>query len=90
MAPRRELSRNLERLHAELSASENLSPRERELLETLAADIESLLEDAEASEHEPHTLADRLREARADFEESHPNLTFAIGAVADALAHLGI
>jgi len=90
MAARHELSRNLERLHAELSASEDLTPRERSLLETLAADIASLLEDAEASEHEPQTLADRLRDATSEFEESHPNLTFAIGAVADALSRLGI
>lgn len=89
MAPRRELSRNLERLHAELSASEDISPRERELLETLASDIEKVLDDEQASEH-PDTLAGRLRELTADFEKSHPNLTFAIGAVADALSRLGI
>jgi hypothetical protein len=32
----------------------------------------------------------KLREAEAHFEESHPNLTIAVGAVADALAKLGI
>ena len=63
---------------------------ERELLENLAADIDNLLEHRENSEHEPQTLVHRLHEATSHFEQSHPSLTFAIGAVADALARLGI
>lgn len=90
MTPGRELNETLERLRAELSGSNTLAPRERELLEELAADIAALLEDADASRHEPQSLVERLQEATAQFEQSHPSLTFAIGAVADALARLGI
>ena len=32
----------------------------------------------------------RLQDATSQFEESHPRLTLAIGAVAEALARLGI
>ena len=35
-------------------------------------------------------LADRLQEATDQFEQTHPRLTLAIGAVAEALSRLGI
>jgi hypothetical protein len=40
--------------------------------------------------HEPESLADRLQDATSHFEQTHPRLTLAIGAVAEALARLGI
>ena len=39
---------------------------------------------------DPHSLSDRLKETTEDLEKSHPRLTLAIGAVADALSRLGI
>jgi hypothetical protein len=81
------VSEQLEQLRAELAASRSLSPAERERLERLIADVRAHVEH---DHHEPQTLADRLQDATSQFEESHPRLTLAIGAVAEALARLGI
>jgi len=87
MATRRALSEQLEHLRRELAASTSLSAAERLRLEQLIADVR---DHAERDDHEPQSLADRLQDATSEFEESHPRLTFAIGAVADALSKLGI
>jgi hypothetical protein len=47
-------------------------------------------EHVDLERHEPQSIADRLQEATSQFEESHPRLTLAIGAVAEALARIGI
>jgi uncharacterized protein DUF4404 len=86
---RRALNQGLDRLRTELAASSSLSAAERKRLETLLGDVRAHVE-GEGDEHEPQSLADRLHEAKEQFEESHPNLTLAIGAVADALSRLGI
>ena len=87
MPTRSALLERLEQLRSELAASASLSRPERERLEKLIADVRT-----HADEHgdEPHTLADRLQEATAQFEQTHPRLTLAIGAVAEALSRLGI
>ena len=87
MPTRRAVSERLEQLRAELAASASLPAAERERLERLIADVR---EHVDLERHEPHTLADRLQDATSQFEESHPRLTLAIGAVAEALARLGI
>jgi hypothetical protein len=87
MATRRAVSERLERLSAELAASASLSSAERARLERLIADVR---EHVELERHESESLADRLQEATSHFEETHPRLTLAIGAVAEALARLGI
>jgi hypothetical protein len=89
MTPRRALNQRLDELRTELAESESLSPDERARLEALLRDVRAHAEGDTAGE-EPHTLSEQLREATSQFEESHPNLTFAIGAVADALSRLGI
>ena len=89
----RELRETLARLQDELRRSRQLDPASRELLESLAGDIEALLHpDAEEPDARAAlaSLADRLRGAIAHFEEAHPALTTAVGRVADALASLGI
>jgi len=87
MATRRALSERLEQLRRELAASASLSAADRARLEQLIADVR---EHVELERHEPHSLADRLQDATSHFEETHPRLTLAIGAVAEALARLGI
>jgi ElaB/YqjD/DUF883 family membrane-anchored ribosome-binding protein len=87
MATRRALSERLDQLRRELAASASLSGSDRQRLEQLIADVR---DHVEREEHEPHSLADRLQDATSEFEETHPRLTFAIGAVADALSKLGI
>lgn len=78
------LRRMLENLHAELRSADSVDDRSRELLREVDADIQGLLERAEAGKGESLTL--RLRE----FEERHPALTEAVGRVLDALAQMGI
>jgi len=87
MPTRRALNERLDQLRAELATSSSLSAAERERLERLIGDVR---EHVEQEQHEPQSLADRLQEATAHLEETHPRLTLAIGAVADALSRLGI
>src|SRR5262249_44277984 len=87
MPTRSPVSESLEQLRSELAASASLSSSERERLERLIADVR---EHVDLEHHEPQSLADRLQDATAQFEESHPRLTLAIGAVAEALARSGI
>jgi type VI protein secretion system component VasF len=88
MTERQQVREKLEALHAALREAGAADPESRELLRTVLADIQRLL-DREA-EHEPESLVDRLREAMEEFEESHPTLTEAAGRVIDALAKMGI
>lgn len=80
-----ELRRRLEELRAELHGVESVDADLEDLLEELRGDIEQVLEQAES-----HGLADRLRDAVERFENSHPTLASAMGAVADQLARMGI
>jgi ElaB/YqjD/DUF883 family membrane-anchored ribosome-binding protein len=87
MTTRRALSERLDQLRSELAASASLSAADRARLEQLIADVRDHIDD---ERHEPESLADRLQDATSHFEETHPRLTLAIGAVAEALARLGI
>jgi len=87
MATQRALSEQLEQLRRELASSASLSAGDRQRLEQLIADVR---DHVELERHEPQSLADRLQDATSHFEETHPRLTLAIGAVAEALARLGI
>ena len=89
MAPRSALGERLDALRSELRASPSLSRSDRARLEELLGEVQRHAED-DGPEDEPQTLADRLQEATAHFEESHPKLTMAVGAVAEALSRLGI
>jgi hypothetical protein len=84
-----ELKDLLLQLHDELSKAESLDDDAKTLLGAVADDIDAVAGPDE-SEHEPHGLIDRLKDATKDIEEDYPRLTEAIGRVADALARLGI
>lgn len=87
MAPRRALNESLEKLRRELGAAESLPAAERERLESLLREV---IRSADSEDDDEGSLGERLQEATERFEESHPNLTHAIGAVAEALSRLGI
>ena len=87
---RDELRKTLARLHEELRGGQRLDAEARELLETLARDIERLLHPGPREPEALEALAQRLGEAIERFEESHPALTAAVNRVADALARMGI
>ena len=84
------LRETLARLDDELQRTRELDDGSRELLARIARDIEDLLQRKSREPEGLEALGERLREAVAQFEESHPALTTAVGRVADALASLGI
>lgn len=88
MAPREQLRETVERLREELALGEPLDVVERRVLEQTLAEVAAVLEGEESED--ASNLVRALREAAVRFEESHPKLTFAIGAVADSLARLGL
>ncbi len=78
------LDETLRKLHEELSHGPELGPDARELLEDIARDIRAL------TGSPPEGFVERLREAAAQFEESHPRLAALIGRLSDTLASMGI
>ena len=87
--PETDLSAVLQRLRDELQRTDTVDAGSRELLRDVMIDIRALLERSGA-EPPADSLANRLREAVSEFEESHPQLTEAVGRVVDALAKMGI
>jgi hypothetical protein len=87
---RAELRETLARLHQELRGGRALDDESRRLLETLARDIEQTLHPGGGGADVIEGLAERLREAIEQLQESHPALTAAVNRVADALARMGI
>ncbi len=87
---KQELHRQLEQLHAELQQVELPDSNERETLQKLAADIRKILEPKEDPTPHYGGLSERLREAIAQLEASHPKATMLMGQVLDQLAYLGV
>jgi hypothetical protein len=86
---REQLRTTVDQLRDELRSGEPLDPGERDLLERTLAEVGGLL-DSEAALSGEHGLVGSLRDAAQRFEESHPKLTLAIGAVADSLTRVGL
>jgi hypothetical protein len=84
------LRSTLSRLRDELASGEPLGPDKRRLLEEALAQVEQLLSDSEVGDEDPSSLVTALRNTAIHFEESHPKLTMAIGAVADSLSRSGL
>jgi hypothetical protein len=85
-----QLRAQLEHLHAELQQADSLDPRQREMLQTLANDIEQLLKREEIKPHHYRGLGERLSEDVAQLEASHPQITLLMRRAIDSLAYLGI
>jgi len=87
---KQELHRQLEQLHAELAQAETLDSTDAEMLRHLASDIREILERKENQAQHYGGLGDRLKEAAARLEASHPRATEVMRQVIDQLAYLGI
>ena len=85
-----ELRSQLEKLHNELHQSPALDLQQRELLQTLADEIQALLKRDEIQRHHYTSLSERLNDAVAEFEASHPQVTLLMRQTIDSLAYLGI
>jgi len=88
MSSNEELKASLTELRAALAAGKPLNDKQRATLESVLNDVGSLLEGE--GDHEHESVADQLREAAQHFEESHPDLTLAVGSLANVLSRMGI
>jgi hypothetical protein len=89
----RELVDTLTKLHSELSQSDEVDPAALAMLRTLTADMNRLLSQpgsqlTASADTEP--VARGLKDWLLHFEAEHPQLSTAVGKVADALAAMGI
>ena len=85
-----ELRSQLEKLHNELHQSHALDLQQRERLQTLADEIQALLKKDEIERHHYTSLSERLNDAVAELEASHPQITLLMRQTIDSLAYLGI
>jgi len=87
---KQQLREQLEKLHTELQDVESLNDKDRALLQNLATDVrEALNREDDHAEHY-NSLGERLKEAVAQIEASHPRLTLLMRQVIDQLAFMGI
>jgi predicted nucleic acid-binding Zn-ribbon protein len=88
----KQIRKHLEELHGEIEHTENVDERERDLLRDLKNDIRELLERSDSGgrvQAEPATL-ERLEEAIATLEASHPDLTNMLSQALNTLSNAGI
>ena len=85
-----ELRSQLEKLHNELHQSPALDLQQRELLQTLADEIQALLKRDKVQRHHYTSLSERLNDVVAELEASHPQITLLMRQTIDSLAYLGI
>ena len=91
MTRKHDLDEHLQQLHRELQQVEFPDATERQLLQQLQTDIQTILAHQESHGLPPYIqLSERLQEGIAQWETSHPRLTFAMGQISDMLARLGI
>lgn len=87
---KQKLREQLEELHAELLQVESVDDNDRDLLQRLTQDVQLILErEDHQTEHYGH-LSDRLAEAIAQLEASHPKTTTMMREAMARLALLGI
>lgn len=85
------LLQTLEELRAEVAQSESVEPETLELLEKAMQDLQHELEKRGAKRPQDVAPASSgLKDALLKFEAEHPQLSVAVGKVADALAAMGI
>ena len=90
----KQLLDTLNKLHEGLSQTEEADPSTVELLRTVTADIERLLQHGSTQNDEANDdsgpIAKGLRELLVKFEGDHPRLAAMIERITDGLASLGI
>lgn len=84
------LREQLEKLDAELGRAESLDDNEREVLRRLSTDIKELLGREGDNPQKFEGLGERLRDAVAQLEASHPTATLLMRQVIDQLSFMGI
>ena len=85
------LLQTLAELRAEVAQAGSVDPETAELLESAVRDLQNELDKRgvkQAADIEPASTG--LKDALLKFESEHPQLSVAVGKVADALAAMGI
>jgi hypothetical protein len=77
-------------LERELRSGHPVDEETRAMLLEAVDEIQAALHAKSSGESEPHTLNERLTEAAAGFDASHPTLAGLVRRVVDALSQLGI
>ena len=85
--PREQLRVSIEQLRKEIDSDDSLTPDQVEDITEALEEIEAAVDGDGGAED---SVFDKLRAAEDRFEDSHPNPTLAVGAVANALSKLGI
>ena len=85
-----QLRSDLRRLHNELRSIESLDKEEHEMLRLLESDIEELLARDDDNLKAARDSRQRLSEALAQVEASHPRVALLMRQVVDSLAYLGV
>jgi len=83
------LLQTLEQLQKELSQAERVDPETLAELETLTGDIRRALDECDAKSAAEVEPVSGLRDRLLKYEAEHPQLSAAVGRVADALAAMG-
>jgi len=87
---RRELVDTLSDLHGQLSGTAEVDSETLELLRKLTTDIDRLLDKKRAvTAEEAEPVTSGIKNLLLKFEADHPQLSAAVGKVADALAAVG-
>ncbi len=87
---KQQLRAQLEQLRSELQQVESLDQNGREILEKLAGDIQQILERQDTRTQQYGSLRERLKEAVAELEASHPRATILMRQLIDQLSFMGI
>lgn len=85
---KQELHEKVELLHAELDQLECPDSNQREILQKVASDVQDML--ARQEELHYRDLGERLKEAVAQLEASHPETILRMRQVIDQIAYMGI
>ncbi len=84
---RTQIEETLNHLRDQLASFDSLDPEHREQLQASVDEIERSLDQQDVNSQ---SLAERMSEATAEFQESYPSLTNNIGRIADMLSQMGI
>ena len=85
-----QLRTDLRKLHNELRSIKSLDQEEQKMLRLLESDIEELLARDDDNLKTARDSRQRLSEALAQVEASHPRVALLMRQMVDSLAYLGI
>jgi len=78
----------VDQLHQQLEEAEALDEQSTEQLQTALEEIRAALDRNQASDQE--SVGERLEEATAHFEQSHPTIATTLERLVDMLGQMGI